>query len=210
MGIQTARAIGDFKTEPVIFENDTTDSAGNGPIMRLAPVVIAGFNTLDIDVVKRMAILSCRETHNSEMAEKVTEIFAEVLYKICQGASKTEIAKFVDSKTEIEKDGAKLSNLGGYIVDTFTIAMWGLLNFDNFGDGMLAVLRLGGDTDTNGAVYGQLAGAFYGYSAIPEEWREEVYLSSELVEIADKLFEMKKCPVLRTRFGDDENFGEPE
>ncbi|MBQ6409819.1 ADP-ribosylglycohydrolase family protein [Candidatus Saccharibacteria bacterium] len=208
MGIQTARAIGDFKTEPVIFENNTTDSAGNGPIMRLAPVVIVGLNSGNIDSIARMAVLSCRETHNSETAEMVTGIFARVLYMICQGASKKEIGEFIDSKMEIEKDGSRLCNLGGYIVDTFTIALFGFLNFDNFKDGMLAVIRLGGDTDTNGAVYGQLAGAYYGYSNIPSEWREEVYSSSELVEIADKLCEMKKCPVLRTRFADDENFEE--
>ena len=65
---------------------------------------------------------------------------------------------------------------------------------------MLAVIRLGGDTDTNAACYGQLAGAYYGYSKIPKEWREGVYLADELVEIADKLLEMDKCPIIRTRF----------
>ena len=75
---------------------------------------------------------------------------------------------------------------------------------------MLAVLRLGGDTDTNGAVYGQLAGAYYGYSGIPKEWREGVYLSDELVEIADNLLGMKECPVIRTRFEGDPDFNVPD
>jgi ADP-ribosylglycohydrolase len=107
-----------------------------------------------------------------------------------------------------EKDGAMLHNLGGYIVDAFAIAFWGLLNFENFKDGMMAVIRLGGDTDTNAAIYGQLAGAYYGYEAIPEEWREGVYLASELVEIADELLELKSCPVIRTRFEDERCFQE--
>lgn len=207
VGVQTARAIGHFHVNPVIFKDEPkTDSAGNGAIMRLAPVVIAGLKSGDEDLTVREAVLSCRETHNSEMAIYVTRIFAEVLWKICHGARKNEIAEFVDNKMGIEKDGSRLRNLGGYIVDTFEIALWGLMNFDNFKDGMLAVIRLGGDTDTNGAVYGQLAGAYYGYTAIPEEWRTEVYLADELVEIADKLAEMDKCPIVKTRFEDDENF----
>ena len=95
---------------------------------------------------------------------------------------------------------------GGYIVDTFAIALWGLQNFKNFKDGMMAVIRLGGDTDTNAACYGQLAGAYYGYEAIPEEWRKGVYLSDELVKIADELLEMDECVIKRTRFEDDEFF----
>ena len=108
----------------------------------------------------------------------------------------------------LEKDEDKFCNLGGYIVDAFAIALWGLMHFDNFKDGMMAVIRLGGDTDTNAACYGQLAGAYYGYGAIPKEWRDEVYLADELVEIADKLLEMPKCPILRTRFEDDKYFKE--
>lgn len=221
VGFQTMRAIEDFEREPVIFENNTTESAGNGAIMRLAPVVIAGMSgggvdgdsagygddagfDIDVDTVARLAVLSCRETHNSETAEMVTKIFAEVLCKICQGWGKKEIGEYIDSKMVIEKDGSRLSNLGGYIVDTFAIAVFGLMNYDNFYDGMMAVIRLGGDTDTNGACYGQLAGAYYGYDLIPEEWRANVYLADELVKIADKLFKMGGCPVIRTRFEDDD------
>ena len=110
----------------------------------------------------------------------------------------------------LKKDEKNLTNLGGYIVDTFAIAMWGLINYKTFKDGMMAVIRLGGDTDTNGAVYGQLAGAYYGYEKIPKEWREEIYKADELVEIADKLLKMDKCPVIRTRFEGDKDFKEPE
>lgn len=210
VGMQTSAAIESFKNYPVIYERGTTESAGNGAIMRLAPIIIANLKNSDIDYVGRMAVLSARETHNSETAEIVTKNFAEVLYKICHGASKKELASFVDSKMEVEKDGNRLYDLGGYIVDTFAIALWGLINFDNFRDGMLAVLKLGGDTDTNGACYGQLAGAYYGYSAIPDEWCEGVYQASELIEIADKLLAMDQCPIIRTRFEDDANFSEPK
>lgn len=258
VGNQTRRAIEDFERHPVVSEDDTTESAGNGAIMRLAPIIIAntfpkkkypsledGFkkgglatdpegdgefiDLKDIAPTIRMAVLSCRETHNSIAARATTALFATMLYCALHGFSKNHIASYcsrwiMDEEYDqfylehskelinraLEKDGEKLCNLGGYIVDAFAIALWGLFHFDNFKDGMMAVIRLGGDTDTNAACYGQLAGAYYGYRAIPEEWRKEVYHSDELVEIADKLLEMDKCPIIKTRFEDDKNFKEPE
>jgi ADP-ribosyl-[dinitrogen reductase] hydrolase len=70
----------------------------------------------------------------------------------------------------------------------------------------MAVIRLGGDADTNAACYGQLAGAYYGYKKIPKEWRDGVYLADELIEVADELLRMPECPIIRTRFEDDEHF----
>ena len=105
-----------------------------------------------------------------------------------------------------DKSGAILKDLGGYIVDAFAIARWGLRNFNAFDSGMLAVLQLGGDTDTNCAIYGQLAGAYYGYEAIPKEWREDVYLAGELVDVADELLALDPCPIIRTRFEDNRYF----
>lgn len=259
VGGQTMRAILDFEHEQVVFENDTTESAGNGAIMRLAPIIIANtfpdkkYPTLkdgyekgnlvinpednndeyidlkDIEPTLDMAILSCRETHNSIAAEAVTALFATALYSTLHGLPKNhittycsrwivndELSKFyLENSTKLidralDEDGSKLKNLGGYIVDAFAISLWGLINFDNFKDGMMAVIRLGGDTDTNAACYGQLAGAYYGYEAIPKKWRDEVYLSNELIEVADNLLKMPKCPILRTRFADDKYFKEPE
>ncbi len=43
-----------------------------------------------------------------------------------------------------------------------------------FEDGLIAAVNLGGDADSIGAVYGQLAGAYYGFSAIPRRWVESV------------------------------------
>ena len=257
VGGQTMRAIEDFEREPVIFENDTTDSAGNGAIMRLAPIIIANtfpdekYPTLkngyekgnlvidpeddegeyidqkDIEPTLDMAILSCRETHNSTAAEATTALFATTLYCALHGLPKNHIASYcsrwiMDEELDnfylenskqlinraLEKDDSALRDLGGYIVDTFAIALWGLMHFDSFKDGMMAVIRLGGDTDTNAACYGQLAGAYYGYENIPEEWRKEVYLADGLVKISDDLLKMPKCPVLRTRFEDNKYFKE--
>lgn len=256
VGNQTMRAIDDFKKYPIVYRGEPkTESAGNGAIMRLAPIIIANtfldkkYPTLmdaykegklatrpedadceyitleDIEPTIDMAVLSCRETHNSDMAEAVTAMFATMLYCALHGLSKQNIAAYCsrwlsDAKYDqlfldniddlvnraLKKDDFRLRNLGGYIVDTFAISLWGLMNFDNFRDGMIAVIRLGGDTDTNAACYGQLAGAYYGYEAIPKEWKEGVYLADELTKTADDLLKMAECPVIKTRFEDHKNF----
>jgi ADP-ribosyl-[dinitrogen reductase] hydrolase len=58
---------------------------------------------------------------------------------------------------------------------------------DNFEDGMIKAIALGGDTDTVGAVYGQLAGAYYGYSNIPQRWKDGLLAHDKIVELTNKL-----------------------
>ncbi|MBE5996104.1 MAG: ADP-ribosylglycohydrolase [Lachnospiraceae bacterium] len=58
----------------------------------------------------------------------------------------------------------------GYVVDTIEAAVWCLTGTDSFRDALLTAVNLGDDTDTVGAVCGGLAGLFYGYENIPEEW----------------------------------------
>ena len=59
-------------------------------------------------------------------------------------------------------------------MNTFNAALWAFNSTSNFEDGMLAAVNLGGDSDTIGAVYGQIAGAYYGYDAIPDRWKERI------------------------------------
>lgn len=58
----------------------------------------------------------------------------------------------------------------GYVVDALEGAVWALVNTDSFESALLKAVNLGDDTDTVGAIAGGLAGLYYGYDAIPEEW----------------------------------------
>ena len=77
------------------------------------------------------------------------------------------------------------------------------MNADGFEDGMMKVLALGGDADTNSAIYGQLAGAYYGYNQIPERWRKTIGREKSIRERAEKLHALEECPILATRFEED-------
>jgi len=62
----------------------------------------------------------------------------------------------------------------GYVLDTLEAALWAFFTTSSFREGAVKVVNLGGDADTVGAVYGGLAGAFYGDEQIPEEWLQEM------------------------------------
>jgi ADP-ribosylglycohydrolase len=75
----------------------------------------------------------------------------------------------------------------GYVLHTLEAALWALHNSDNFKDGAILAVNLGVDADTTGAVYGQLAGAIYGYEGIPADWRDRIARKEEILALADAL-----------------------
>lgn len=62
----------------------------------------------------------------------------------------------------------------GYVVDTLEAAVWCLITTDTYEAAVLKAVNLGDDTDTVGAVTGGLAGLFYGYDKIPDEWTNSI------------------------------------
>jgi ADP-ribosyl-[dinitrogen reductase] hydrolase len=75
------------------------------------------------------------------------------------------------------------------VVRSLEAALWAFYRSDSFRDGALLAVNLGNDADTTGAIYGQLAGAFYGVNAIPKDWIERVTMREFIGERADALFD---------------------
>lgn len=48
-----------------------------------------------------------------------------------------------------------------------------------------------GDADTIGAITGGLAGVYYDVDSVPERWREKILVKDKLMEIAEKVQELK-------------------
>ena len=74
----------------------------------------------------------------------------------------------------------------GYVVDTLEAAIWSLVTTDSYRDCILRAVNLGDDTDTVGAVAGGLAGIYYGYEAIPKEWRNALIRREWIEEMCVK------------------------
>jgi ADP-ribosylglycohydrolase len=73
-------------------------------------------------------------------------------------------------KSDFDKLPREEIKSSGYVVDTLEAAIWCLMTTENYRDCVLKAVNLGDDTDTVAAVAGGLAGALYGYEAIPKEW----------------------------------------
>jgi ADP-ribosyl-[dinitrogen reductase] hydrolase len=180
-------------------------SAGNGSLMRLAPVPM--FYAANPDQATLMAAESSLTTHGTAACLDACRYYAGLIVAALHGRSKEEILSAgyrpFDKVWEVGtlddavdrvaqgsfKDRQPPDIAGtGYVVRSMEAALWAFYRSDNFRDGCLLAANLGNDADTTAAIYGQLAGAYYGLDGIPEDWRLKLYLRDEIVEMARKLW----------------------
>lgn len=90
--------------------------------------------------------------------------------------------------TPVSDDEIKSS---GYVVDTLEASVWCLLTTSSYKDCVLKAVNLGSDTDTVGAVAGGLAGALYGYDAIPKKWRDDLLKREYIENMVNRAFGSK-------------------
>ena len=217
IGNQVTRSLWDFREQQrVPTSAERTTSAGNGAIMRLAPMVIAGFRSRSPREVVATARLSARETHFSVEAEAATEVFAALLVGALLGWSPEQLmdVSWASTGAAFDEMAARVispdpqvrasweAETSGYIVNGLRLAVHGLLDFPSFKDATLAIANMGGDSDTNAAIYGQLGGAFYGVEAIPASWRTTLYQGEEIDQLARDLVDLHLEPPM-TRFDED-------
>ena len=139
------------------LRNGREDSQGNGSIMRFAPAYIWNYGRPDRTMLYEVSDL----THDSQTVRETVDLMARICDEHLLGR-RTEVKSMYQDRAEIDVSGWAVSTLHG--------ALWAFETTSSFEDGMIAAVNLGGDADSIGAVYGQIAGAFYGYDAIPERW----------------------------------------
>ncbi len=192
------------KTKEEFCGSEDILSAGNGSIMRLAPVVL--FYAFTPKNVYHYAALSSRTTHQAREAIDACRLFAHYILGALQGMEKTELLgkDYVDHCEDFKQRpltrGIHAIACGsyrldqeivgsGYVVESLQAALWAFNKSTCFEDGLFLAVNLGHDADTTGAVYGQLAGAYYGLRSIPTHWVKRVYLSDLILSMAGKLYE---------------------
>jgi ADP-ribosyl-[dinitrogen reductase] hydrolase len=170
-------------------------SAGNGCIMRLAPVPM--FFYPDLDAVEHQSAESSRTTHAATECVDASRLFGRIVARALLGRPKDEVlfgdadtftgaATIVDIARGSYRDKAESDIEGsGYVVRSLEAALWCFLRTDSFDAAILRATNLGDDADTTAAVCGQVAGAFYGESGIPRRWLERLTMRSEITELAD-------------------------
>lgn len=81
--------------------------------------------------------------------------------------------RIIDLK-KFEKTPESAIKSTGYVIDSIEAAIWCLITTDSYKDCMLKAVNLGDDTDTVAAIAGGLAGLYYGYDNIPQNWLEAI------------------------------------
>jgi ADP-ribosyl-[dinitrogen reductase] hydrolase len=173
------------------------NAAGNGCIMRLAPIPMYFFP--DLDAVERFAGDSSRTTHGTRECIEACRLFARILCRALLGRPKDEVI-LGDAESFIsgERIGAIARGAyrgkveqeirgSGYVVHSLEAALWVFAHTDSFSEAILMAANLGDDADTTAAVCGQVAGAYYGEPSIPSHWLERLALRSEITRLAGLL-----------------------
>lgn len=179
-------------------------TAGNGSIMRLAPIPLF-YAHIPREAIEKSAE-SSRTTHGAQTSIDACRYLGALIVGALYSASKDELLSPYYSPVpnywqqhslapeidEIAAGSFKRHNPpeirgSGYVVKSLEAALWAFYHSASFREGCLLAVNLGDDADTTGAVYGQLAGAFYGTQGIPQVWLTRLAQRDLIESLADQL-----------------------
>ena len=211
IGTTTARSLQRFEQtrEPYCGPTDP-DLAGNGSLMRLAPVPLA-FARRPAEAIARSGD-SSRTTHAAPVCVDSCRYFGGLIVAALDGLSKDRllandsepaVAAWLRDPLDEQVAGIAAGSFkvkdpprirgSGYVLHCLEAALWAFHKTDTFRAGALLAVNLGEDADTTGAVYGQIGGAYYGEEGIPSEWRAVLAMREKIKEVADRLYELAEA-----------------
>lgn len=198
IGNATRQALEKFKaTGKPMSGSAHPSSAGNGSLMRLAPIAL--FYAPSRVKAQSFAGKSSRTTHAAKECVEACALFAGMLVSALDGDEKESIlfkqgVSGIGSeklraiaKGEYKDKPAQHIRGNGYVVDSLEAALWCFWTTDTFSDAVLLAANLGDDADTTAAICGQIAGAWYGQSGIPIPWLERLCMREKITNLAEQL-----------------------
>ncbi len=203
IGVTTREALLRYRRTGEPFAGPTAeDTAGNGSLMRLAPAVL-GF-IQDPAACRTIAGEQSRTTHGAPQSVQSCQFFADLLRRAIRGEPKATVltpqewdrhpaVRAIAAASWRGKDRGAIRSTG-YVIHTLEAALWAVGTTDSFEEAVILAVNLADDADTVGAVTGQLAGALYGMSTIPERWLERLAWRDHIVTVANRLLGREARP----------------
>lgn len=183
-------------------------SNGNGSLMRTLPLAYYHKTLSLAELIQRVHEVSCI-THAHLKCQIACGIYISIAVCLLQGESpQSAYVQGIQNVQEFYTQGnypaemphfervcsGKIATIpvdeiqsGGYVIDTLEASLWCLLNSTSYADAVLKAVNLGRDTDTTGAVTGGLAGIYYGFENIPQEWRDRIARIEDIIDLARRL-----------------------
>jgi ADP-ribosyl-[dinitrogen reductase] hydrolase len=207
IGIATSEALHRFLTTRDPFSGSPDPHrAGNGSLMRLAPVPLYFYP--DAAATVHYAAESSRTTHGAVEAIDACRLFGLILHRALSGADKEEVLfaepllpegplSLAPKIGSIARGDYRTKNepaisSSGYAVHSLEAALWSFYTTGSYEAAVLRAVNLGDDADTTAAITGQVAGAYYGVQAIPAQWLARLTMRDEIDTLAGRL--LSKLP----------------
>lgn len=196
IGVTTAHALSRWKaTGKDHCGSIDPQTAGNGSLMRLAPVAIRFRD--DRAALRDAAARQSKTTHAAPEAIEACILYAEMMADAISGARRSEVLKDRPGPRAGKIDtinqgswrrlGRASVNASGYVAHSLEAALWATGRTSQFDQAVLHAANLGQDADTTAAIAGQLAGALGGASGIRNDWLAKLAWRTRLSAAADAL-----------------------
>ena len=199
--------IGDYVEHPFevskkVWEMSGKKAAANGGVMRTS---IVG---LFPKAVEECAVNICRLTHYDPRCVGSCVIVSELIHSLVYNEKRLSYHQIVDMAKKYDERIVEFVDLSmntdiralelqdeasvGYTLRTLAAGLWAYWNARTFEDGLLSVVRAGGDADTNAAVACAILGAKFGFNAIPQEYIDGLIYKEQLDEVINGMIEFTK------------------
>ncbi|KAL8868713.1 MAG: hypothetical protein Q9174_004806 [Haloplaca sp. 1 TL-2023] len=173
---------------------------GNGSLMRVSPIGLV-FHS-NIEMALEYAAASSQLTHPYPTNAEACKIYTQLIASTFSRVSKADLASLVtrwpyedpDLKLRLgrygnleawQEVGDEQISSSGYVVHSLEASLWAFFTTDGFETGALKAVNLGEDADTVGAIYGGLAGAFYGVETLPQTWTRGLQAKGKIDDVVE-------------------------
>ena len=213
IGITTKYALARYKLEklePTLCGGTKISENGNGSLMRMLPIALyTYYKKLNDDEIITIVKNTSSITHAHEISHLGCYIYVKYIHYLLTGSNKLESYQQVSelnyekyfTKDSINEYQRILKNniqdlsiddiiSSGYVRHTLEAVLWTILTTDNYKDAIIKAINLGEDTDTIAAISGGIAGIYYGYEHIPEDWVNSIIKKDKILDLLDKFDEI--------------------
>lgn len=189
-----------------IFEEDN----GNGSLMRILPLAFYLVNEENIENLYRTVKEVSSITHGHFRSVFACFIYVTFAIELIKGKDKKEAYNHVQKtaleyakfqgfnpkeielfqrilKNDISEYNEDEIKSSGYVLHSLEASLWCFLNSESYSEAVLKAVNLGEDTDTTGAITGGIAGIYYGFENISEEWIAELVRKEDIENLCSKL-----------------------